>query len=73
MNVGLCNISSMQQKRPKRKFKARGDTRFPGICRHARLLGVNRATLYRVLDGQWNLPTLRGRYEKLIRGEEASS
>ena len=28
-------------------------------------LRVNRVTLYRVLTGEWNLPGLRSRYEKL--------
>lgn len=45
--------------------KGRGPTRFPGICRDAASLKVDRVTLYRMLTGQWNLPGLRRRYEKL--------
>jgi hypothetical protein len=54
-----------------RKRKPRGDTLFPGICRHARALRVNRATLYRMLIGAegWELPALRSRYEALIQSE----
>ena len=53
-----------------RKRKNRGDTLHPGICRHARLLGVNRVTLYRVLVGEWtHLSGLRARYDDLIASE----
>jgi len=50
----------------KRKTVRRGPTLFPGIVAHARSLGVNRATLYRVLTGEWtHLPGLKRRYEAL--------
>jgi hypothetical protein len=55
----------------KPKPKTRGDTRFPGICRHARELGVNRVTLFRTLTGAWHLPGLKGRYEELVQKESA--
>lgn len=58
-----------QRARNSEKKKPRGDTRFPGICRHARELGVNRISLYRVLTGEWNLPKLHARYKKLIKKE----
>ena len=45
----------------------RGPTRFPGIGQDAKRLGVNRVTLYRVLVGQWRLPTLASRYAELKR------
>jgi hypothetical protein len=53
--------------------RQRGDTRFPGITRHARILGVNRVTLYRVLEGKWHLPGLKSRYDALIASEAAMS
>jgi hypothetical protein len=31
------------------------------------VLGVNRSTLWRVAEGQWNLPTLRAKYLRLLR------
>lgn len=61
----------MPQPEPVRKYKSRGDTRFPGICRHARELGVNRCTLYRVLVGEWELPKLKARYNALKEKEVA--
>jgi hypothetical protein len=46
--------------------KRRGKTRFPGIGRDAKALGVNRSTLFRVLSGEWGqLKSLRARYEQL--------
>jgi len=42
--------------------------RFVGITSDAKALKVNRVTLYRVLTGEWNLPGLRSRYEKLKGG-----
>jgi hypothetical protein len=55
---------------PKRKrtTKGRGRTRFPGITADASALGVNRATLFRVLTGTWRLPGLLARYKALKRG-----
>lgn len=48
------------------KRKGRGPTQFPGIVADARALRVNRATLYRVLTGEWSqLQTLRLRYDAL--------
>jgi len=44
------------------KPKPRQATRFPGICGHARELGVDRSSLYRVLTGEWDLPRLKARY-----------
>lgn len=59
----------MPQHKQTHKRKARGDTKFPGICRHAKELGVNRCTLYRVLTGEWVLPKLALRYNTLIKNE----
>ena len=52
--------------------RARHYIRFPGIVADARRLGVNRATLYRTLTGEWRLPGLLGRYQKLQRKPEAA-
>ena len=49
----------------KRGVKPRGSTRFPGICADAESLGVNRSSLYRVLSGEWDLPSLKKRYTEL--------
>lgn len=46
-------------------------TRFPGICADAAALGVNRASLYRMLTGEWQLPALKKRYEALKAGRDA--
>ena len=46
--------------------QGRGPTQFPGIVADAKALGVNRATLYRMLTGEWaQLQTLRARYDAL--------
>jgi hypothetical protein len=42
--------------------------RFKGIVADAIALKVNRATLYRMLTGEWNLPGLRKRYAALKGG-----
>lgn len=63
----------MPQQKRTHKRKARGDTKFPGICRHAKELGVNRCTLYRVLTGEWILPKLASRYESLIAKERRAA
>lgn len=55
------------------KRKSRGDTRFPGICRHARALGVSRVTLWRVLTGAWDLPKLKARYNTLCSTENSAA
>jgi hypothetical protein len=49
------------------KLSAKRAIRFPGITAHAKALKVNRATLYRVLTGEWRLPTLSRRYQELLR------
>lgn len=59
----------MPQQEHNCKRKSRGDTRFPGICRHARALGVSRVTLWRVLTGAWELPKLKARYDALCSTE----
>lgn len=51
------------------KPKPRQGTRFPGIVAHARKLRVNRVTLYRALTGEWDLPGLVSRYNKLVSKE----
>lgn len=49
--------------KPKRQPRV---VRFPGINADSRTLGVNRATLYRVLTGEWtHLNGLRRRYDAL--------
>ena len=45
--------------------KTRRQVRFPGIITDAEALGVNRVTLYRVLNGTWKLPGLKSRYDAL--------
>ena len=54
----------------KKGRKRRGPTRFPGINKDAKELGVNRATLYRMLAGYpgfKDLKTLRVKYEVLLK------
>lgn len=58
----------------KRNNKTRGrpkgaSIKFPGIGEDAKILGVNRVTLFRVLDGHpgfLGLKTLRKRYDELL-------
>lgn len=46
--------------------------RFPGICRHARAIGVRRETLWKYLTGVWPMPAgTRARYEAAIKQEAA--
>lgn len=50
--------------------KRRGPTKFPGINKDAKELGVNRATLYRMLAGYpgfKDLKALRKKYEALLK------
>lgn len=51
------------------KRRGRGDTQHPGIVRHARLLGVTYAHLYRVLIGERKSPGLLRRYDALLASE----
>lgn len=46
--------------------------RFPGICRHANLLGVHRIHLYHVLVGSRISHSLTRRYKDLLRKERAA-
>lgn len=48
-----------------RRRAPRSGNRFPGIKRDAALLGVNRASLWRLLTGRWQLKSLRERYDAL--------
>lgn len=44
--------------------------RFPGICRHARAMGIRRETLWRYLAGEWEMPaSTRARYEAVLARE----
>ena len=43
----------------------RRKVRFKGITADAKTLGVNRVTLWRVLNGDWTLHGLRRRYDDL--------
>lgn len=74
MFVRLCTKTAQQmmsQQRATHKPKPpRGDTRFPGICRHAQILGVDRSSLYRALTGEWKLPDLVQRYHALLAKEQ---
>lgn len=59
-------------KREKRGKSKKRVIRFKGICADARTLGVNRITLYKVLNGERpDLPGLRRRYDELKAGEGA--
>jgi len=48
-----------------KRITAKNRVRFPGIVADAAALGVHRATLFRVLTKEWDLPGLRSRYQKL--------
>lgn len=50
----------------------RGETRFPGIKRHAQELGVSRPHLFLVLTGKRASASLAKKYEALIRAERAA-
>ena len=53
--------------------KPRRQVRFPGIITDAETLGVNRVTLYRILTGQWQLKSLRARYDALKQQQRLES
>ena len=54
----------------KQTRKPRGDTRFPGISRHAKELKCNRTHLFLVLTGQRpSASNLVGRYIRLLKKE----
>jgi hypothetical protein len=48
---------------------SRGETKFPGIKRHAETLGVSRPHLFMVLTGQRKSVSLTGKYRALIAAE----
>jgi len=58
---------------PMAKVTTKSRVKFPGIVEDARKLRVHRATLFRTLNGEWNLPGLRSRYEKLKAEQRAAS
>lgn len=47
----------------------RGETRFPGITRHAKTLGTNRTHLHLVLIGERRSRSLIQRYTALLKKE----
>lgn len=69
MTAAHIDIAIAAQMRRERR-RGRGDTQFPGITRHARQLGVNRATLWRALKGEWSLKGLVTRYQALLDAEQ---
>jgi hypothetical protein len=54
------------------KRRRRDRVRFPGICRHAKLLGVHRIHLYLVLSGNRTGHSLLRRYKALVATETAA-
>jgi hypothetical protein len=52
-------------KTEKKVKSGRGPTEFPGITDAAAELGVSRSSLWRALTGEWNLPKLVARYNRL--------
>jgi hypothetical protein len=52
-----------------RNKKQRGDTQFPGITRHAALLGCHRVHLNLVLKGDRPSPRLISAYKALLKQE----
>jgi hypothetical protein len=57
------------RKTPTTAKPARGETRFPGIKRHAAALGVTRPHLWMVLTGERQSADLVRRYKELLRSE----
>lgn len=53
--------------------KKRLGTRFPGITRHAKLLGVNKSQLWRVATGRCQNPELLQRFRELVALETGRS
>jgi hypothetical protein len=73
IRMHMMPLPKMPHPMIKRNNIKRGDTRFPGICRHAKALGVSRSSLYRVLTGEWkHLTKLRARYDALLKSESKS-
>ena len=52
-------------KRNAKQSRAKRRWRFRGICEDARILGVHRNSLYKVLAGIWKLKNLAARYAAL--------
>lgn len=51
------------------KSHTRGETKWPGLCRHAEALSVHRNHLWMVLDGRRQSKRLIKRYVALLKKE----
>lgn len=54
---------------PTPKINTRGETLFPGITRHAKILQTNRSHLNLVLKGERRSVNLLSRYKALLKTE----
>jgi hypothetical protein len=65
----------MQRTSKATRRRSRGPTKFPGIVEDAKALGVNRVTLWKMLNGVpgfAGLKTLRQRYDQLQRDKASA-
>lgn len=58
----------LQQTRARTKNRR---VKYPHICAAAVALGVRRESIWRALEGQWNLPKLAARYRKFAASAAA--
>lgn len=67
----MCIMNATEIKRNIKRGRPKGSAvKFLGIGEDAKILGVNRVTLFRVLDGHpgfTSLKTLRRRYDELLK------
>jgi hypothetical protein len=64
--------ATRKQSRQTTAHRARGETRFPGIKRHAEALGISRPHLFMVLTGKRESARLITRYRELISAEKTT-
>ena len=64
--------ATRKQSRKTTAHRARGETRFPGIKRHAEALGISRPHLFLVLTGERKSARLITRYRALIHAEKTN-